>query len=842
MRTPSAKAHIAFGQVCLLTTLLLAAELLGFVPDRDAAVRQGRVALVEAIAANGSSLLTQGDIERLEATLRVVVERNDDILSASVRRASGRPVVSVGDHDRQWREIDGDYSSDTQLQVALFSGGRRWGRVELRFRPLSGRGWLGGVIGARSQLIAVLSLSSLVVFYFYLGRMLRHLDPSQAVPTHVRSALDTLAEGLMVLDLEQRIVLANHAFASIVGSTPDELLACDASDLDWVSADGTSFAKADLPWARALAGGDPQRNDMLCLRDSASVERTFIVNCSPVLGSGGEHAGVLISLDDVTQLEEHKAELHTAKEEAEAANEAKSEFLANMSHEIRTPMNAILGFTEVLMRGYTKDEADRRKHLGTIRSSGRHLVQLINDVLDLSKVESGRLEIERIRFAPHGLIQEVISVLSVKAREKRIELGFEVKSAMPETILSDPTRLRQIVTNLVSNAIKFTGSGGVRIVARVVKRGADHQLRIDVVDSGIGVAPEKLELIFEPFAQADASVTRRFGGTGLGLHISRRFARLLGGDVTARSTTGSGSTIAATPGSGSTFTVTLDTGPLDGVRLLAPEEALRAAQEAASSDRDEWQFPPARILIVDDGDENRELVQLVLEEVGLVVESAENGLVGVELARQGRFDVILMDVQMPVMDGFTATSFLREEGLEIPIIALTGNVMKGYERECAEVGFSGHVTKPIDIDVLFRTLADWLGVEPQRAAGRGRQDEGGSARDRSADEVAAAGPPIVSRLASNPRLRATIAKFVHRLHEKLEAMEASWEVGDLEELASLAHWLKGSAGTVGFDAFSGPAKTLEILAKEGKEAEIDGAIQELRGLAERIALPGDSAA
>jgi PAS domain S-box-containing protein len=394
--------------------------------------------------------------------------------------------------------------------------------------------------------------------------MLKHLDPSQAVPSHVRSALDTLAEGLMIIDLKEQIVLANQAFAATVGRTPDELMGHSASDLAWVNPDGTPIPKDAFPWARALVDGNPQRNDMIHLRDSKKEQLTFIVNCSPVLGSSGRYGGVLISLDDVTQLEENQAELSAAKEEAEAANHAKSEFLANMSHEIRTPLNAILGFTEVLKRGYEKGEAERKKYLGTIRASGEHLLQLINDVLDLSKVEAGHVEVELIRFAPHLLIQEVISVFSVKAREKNISLEFAADGPIPETLLSDPTRLRQIVTNLVSNAIKFTERGGVKVVARLEPGGKERRLCIDVIDSGIGMPPDALEAIFDPFVQADSSVTRRFGGTGLGLAISRRLARLLGSDIVVHSV----------PGSGSTFTVAIDPGPLDGVRLLEPWEVI----------------------------------------------------------------------------------------------------------------------------------------------------------------------------------------------------------------------------------------------------------------------------
>ena len=631
----------------------------------------------------------------------------------------------------------------------------------------------------------------------------------------------------MVIDLKQQIVLANQAFAATVGRKPDELMGRSASDLEWVNSDGTPFPKEAYPWIRALADGSPQRNDMIYLHDRQSARLTFLVNCSPVLGSGGRYGGVLVSLDDVTELEENQAELSAAKEEAEAANQAKSEFLANMSHEIRTPLNATLGFTEVLKRGYEKGEAERKKYLGTIRSSGEHLLQLINDVLDLSRVESGHVELERLRFAPHLLIQEAIAIFQVKAREKNLALEFEAASPIPETLLSDPTRLRQIVTNLLSNAIKFTKSGGVKVTARFLPKGQGRQLSIAVTDSGIGIPSETLEAIFDPFVQADNSVTRRFGGTGLGLAISLRFARLLGGDLVAQSVLGSGST----------FTVTIDPGPLDGVRLLEPHEAMAVTREAAVGGTGEWQFPPARILVVDDGDETRELLQLVLEEVGLQVEGAENGQVGVDRARSEPFDLILMDMQMPVMDGYTATSSLRQAGLETPIVALTANAMKGFERECLEAGCTAYLTKPVDLDALVEELARLLGGERRADAPEETPPGDAIAGERPEQEWTGDDTPLVSRLASNPRFHATIEKFVGRLEEKLEAMQACCDSRDFEELARLGHWLKGSAGTVGFDAFSGPAKALELLAKEGKENEIEASISELRRLAERIVVP-----
>jgi signal transduction histidine kinase len=482
-----------------------------------------------------------------------------------------------------------------------------------------------------------------------------------------------MAEGLLILDRKEQIVLANAAFSAMIDKSADGLLGYRAGELPWIDTAGKKIEKMQRPWVQSVRQGKVQRDSIIRLQLPDAELRTFKTNCSPVLGDGGNFAGVLVSFDDITELEEKEVELLNSKLEAEEANKAKSAFLANMSHEIRTPMNAILGFTEILKRGYVKNEKESLRYLNTIHSSGKNLLELINDILDLSKVESGRLEVEKLKVEPYAIIHEVLQMLTVKANENGIALAFRADGALPKEIETDPARLRQITFNLIGNSIKFTEEGSVTATCRYRESVTGPQLMIDITDTGIGMSEEALKDIFDPFVQADSTVTRRFGGTGLGLAISRRYAQALGGDITVKSEIGKGST----------FKVSLATGNLDGVDFLQPEEVNELQKEIDAEESYRWQFPQARVLVVDDGEENRELVKLLLEEAGLSVDEAENGQLAVEKAAAGGYDVILMDVQMPVMDGFTAAGILREQGFKIPVIALTANAMKGFEAQCA---------------------------------------------------------------------------------------------------------------------------------------------------------------
>lgn len=416
---------------------------------------------------------------------------------------------------------------------------------------------------------------------------------------------------------------------------------------------------------------------------------TLLVARAFVLGMTTMSVGVLlVTAARCAQLQaqlrshaETERQLQEAKRAADEANRAKSDFLAIMSHEIRTPLNAVMGFANLLAE--TRLDDSQRGYLKTITSEGARLKSLINDILDLTKMEKGHLALERLPFAPAEIAHDVLRLFSARARERNVELRLEAHLAGPLMVAGDPLRFRQILVNLVDNAIKFTPAGTVTLFLSwdaPIDAHAHGLLRIRIIDTGIGIAAEKLKDLFHMFTQADSSTTRRFGGTGLGLAICQRLVHLMAGEISVQSSAGSGSV----------FAVTLPLLPVateTGARFEKPEAELNLGHRP-------------RILVVDDMETNRFLMEVFLRRNGFEPELAAGGEEAVRLATTTHYDAILMDLQMPEVDGYTATQRIRATQaahLQTPIIALTASITRGTREKCLAAGMNDHLTKPLDL-------------------------------------------------------------------------------------------------------------------------------------------------
>jgi signal transduction histidine kinase/ActR/RegA family two-component response regulator len=406
-----------------------------------------------------------------------------------------------------------------------------------------------------------------------------------------------------------------------------------------------------------------------------------------------------------TLIAERTAALQLAQHGVEAATRAKNSFLANMSHEIRTPMTAILGYADLLLDP-AQSASERSQCVHTIRRNSEHLLSVINDILDLSKIDDGRISIERSPVDVFRVVEELRSVMQVRAQDKSISLRTEVNTPFPAAVHTDPLRLQQILINLVSNAIKFTDSGGVYVRVSLVQVDERHLVRFEVIDTGVGMTAEQMTRLYQPFTQVDNSSTRAFGGTGLGLTISKRLAALMGGDIDVTSTVGIGTT----------FTLDIDAGDISRVQMLkdAPGSSFasrRAAAQAAG------ELQGKRILLAEDGPDNQRLFSHHLQRAGAELVVIDNGRLAVEkaldaLQRGHPFDVVLMDMQMPELDGYGATSQLRSHGYRGPIIALTAHALLSDKDKCMTAGCSDYLTKPIERESLVKACVRWAAQAP----------------------------------------------------------------------------------------------------------------------------------
>ena len=641
-----------------------------------------------------------------------------------------------------------------------------------------------------------------------------------------RLLFDRNPDGVFAVDTTGRFVLANPACEQISGYSASELLQ-------------KAFVDLCEPDQRAAVREHFDRN----LREDAytQLETTIIrrdgqrvdlwIAGEPIV-SEGQVVGVHCTAKDITDRKRMEEELKQAKAAAEAANVAKSQFLASMSHELRTPMNAILGMTDLALQEPLSDRL--RDYLQTARESGDLLLNLLNEVLDVSRIEAGRFELEATPFSPQQTVEQVVRTLRVRADEKGLALSCELAEDLPNLLVGDSLRLRQVLMNLIGNAIKFTPRG--KIVVRVAvqgRRGATVSLKFSVSDTGIGIAPEHRERLFAPFTQADASTTRRYGGSGLGLTISKRLVDLMGGTIWLESQLGQGSTFH--------FTVTLPMARSSSTGY----ERQPAGREGASTQLATAPARGLRVLLVEDTPANQKLVHYLLSNRGHTVVVAENGRESLDRLTAEDFDVVLMDVQMPEMDGFQATAAIRVlpdvRKARIPIVAMTAHALTGDAERCLAAGMDSYLSKPIDGHELIALVERLSGPESPtledggQLAREGAMPGTSAAQETSEPASEDAGTEAVFDVGEAVRRCFNnldmFQKMVGCLFDESDPlvaqMMAAIEHNDAASLADTVHRLKGTVVYLGAKPAADVTLRIEQLAKAGDMPKAAEAIDEL---------------
>lgn len=494
------------------------------------------------------------------------------------------------------------------------------------------------------------------------------------------------------------------------------------------------------------------------------------------------------------------------KRKALVASHSKSAFLANMSHEIRTPLTAIIGFGETILDSNQSIE-ERLTAVRTIVRNGKHLLHVINEILDISKIESGKLEIEILSVELSDLLKDVDSVVQLQAEDKVLDFKLLYDSPLPNKIETDPVRLKQILLNLCNNAVKFTEYGCVEL--RVKCLPDQQKILFSVIDTGIGLTQAQIDKLFNPFSQADTSTTRKFGGSGLGLHISKKLADHLGGDISIKSTAGQGSQV----------DVIIDTGPLEGTTFT---DKPKPDNQSSPIPRKPGTPPKltGNVLLVEDNTDNQQLITFYIHKTGASITFANNGKEAVDTASHTEFDLILMDMQMPVMDGIEATKQLRQTGYSKPIVALTANAFDEEEINCLQAGCNGFLTKPVDWTKFFQVLADHLTIE-----------DGDSSETQ----------PLTSELLEeDPGLKDLVNKFIQRLPETLATLNQLYQDQDWQTLAQNLHNLKGMGGGFGYPQITTLAARMEFEAKKKDQNELSSSLDELASLVSRIRAGGSN--
>ncbi|MDR2587713.1 MAG: response regulator, partial [Coriobacteriales bacterium] len=507
---------------------------------------------------------------------------------------------------------------------------------------------------------------------------------------YLKLLLANSQSSILLLDRGERLVYCTEHFLQATGLTADEVNMQPVRKVLARFLDEETNQEIEQLLGEATRTGDTSVEELWADVRNMNEARKYVVNISPMLNEAGENEGMLLLFHDVTDLEKARAG-------AEAANRAKSEFLSNMSHEIRTPLNAIIGMTTIGLEATTAERKDYA--FERVKDASAHLLGIINDVLDMSKIEANKFELAPTNYRFREMIRQVVDLMRIRANERQQQFTVRVDERIPELVFGDERRLAQVVVNLLSNAVKFTPEGGTLSLDVHLDKmeGGFCVLGFKVSDTGIGITPEQQERLFQPFSQAESSTSRTYGGTGLGLALSKRIVESMGGSIGVESSAEKGSTFA--------FTITVEKG----------DEALYVAEQTVESGQiDGMNLSAYRVMLAEDVDTNREIVHALLEPTEMKIQGAENGLEAVEMfeADPRSFDLIFMDVQMPVLDGLEATRRIRALdnpwAKEVPIIAMTANVFKEDIERCLAAGMNDHVGKPIDLRELLQKLYHYL--------------------------------------------------------------------------------------------------------------------------------------
>ncbi len=619
---------------------------------------------------------------------------------------------------------------------------------------------------------------------------------------YTRSLIESNIDALMTTDPSGIITDVNKQMEALTGCTRDELIGAPFKDCF------TDPERAEAGIKRVLAEKSVTDYE-LTARARDGKQTVVSYNATTFYDRKRTLQGVFAAARDVTERKRVEAELQQAKADAESASRTKSDFLASMSHEIRTPMNAVMGIADLLAKTELTPEQD--KYVQIFRRSGDNLLNLINDILDLSKVEASQLDLEQTGFSLSDHLEKTIEMVAPKAQEKGLTLICEIAPGVGNDLVGDPARLRQVLLNLLGNAIKFTAAGAVSLkVERDTDSTAPTALRFSVADTGIGIASDKLARVFERFAQADSSTTRRFGGSGLGLTISKRLVELMGGRIGVTSTLGQGSIFA--------FSLPFEVWAAANRPVCAPVGYGPHAP-----------LPSLRILMAEDSPDNCTIALAYLADTPYRIDVAETGLIACEMFKSGHYDLVLMDRHMPVMDGLTATRTIRawetsHGRAPTPIIALTASALKGDRETCLAAGCTAYLTKPIKQDVLLQAIRDYSVVASPWS------------------DSAASGPESGSwRLSA--RLAALVPRYLDSCRQDVITMRAALDRADFQPVTILGHTMRGSGGGLGFQAITDFGAGLELAAAVCDAAGARSLVDQLSRFLEdqRQASPGGPA-